>query len=91
MNPKLCNAELPPRRATWPPEVRRNEDGSIDEIVAYGPNGECIFHLEQMDEGCWWFAIYPPNPTAGKRGLSVVIHSASGRAKVEATITEEAQ
>ena len=29
-------------------EIRRNEDGTIDEIVGFG-----YFHLEQMDEGLW--------------------------------------
>jgi hypothetical protein len=31
-------------------EVRRNSDGSLDEVVADG----CSVHLEQMD-GCAWF------------------------------------
>ena len=29
-------------------EIRRNEDGTIDEIVGFG-----YFHLEQMDDGLW--------------------------------------
>lgn len=32
-------------------EIRRNPDGSLDEIVAPG------FHLEQMDTGHWWMEI----------------------------------
>lgn len=35
-------------------EVRRNEDGSVDEIVAEG----CVVHLEQMDKGAWYLGIY---------------------------------
>lgn len=34
-------------------EVRRNEDGTLDEIVAEG----CSVHLEQMDVGSWWLAV----------------------------------
>lgn len=34
-------------------QVRRNEDGSLDEIRADG----CDVHLEQMDEDRWWLAI----------------------------------
>jgi hypothetical protein len=35
-------------------EVRRNPDGTLDEIVAEN----CTVHLEQMDDGCWWLAVY---------------------------------
>jgi hypothetical protein len=35
------------------PEIRRNEDGALDEIVASG----CTFHLEQMAPGQWWMSI----------------------------------
>ena len=35
------------------PEVRLNEDGTLDEIVANG----AYVHLEQMDDGCWWMAV----------------------------------
>jgi hypothetical protein len=38
-------------------EVRRNPDGSLDEIVA----NDCMVHLEQMDEGHWWMGIYKNN------------------------------
>ena len=39
-------------------EVRRNEDDTVDEVLLY--DGEtCLFHLEQMDTGYWWFALYP--------------------------------
>jgi hypothetical protein len=34
-------------------EIRFNEDGSVDEIVA-----DCkSVHLEQMDNGHWWLGI----------------------------------
>lgn len=39
-------------------EIRRNEDDTIDEIVAYGPDGNCWFHLEQEDKDQWYFTLY---------------------------------
>jgi hypothetical protein len=35
-------------------EVRRNEDGTLDEIVAKN----CDIHLEQMTNNVWWLGIY---------------------------------
>ena len=35
------------------PEVRLNDDGSLDEVC-----GEGKFHLEQMDTGHWWMVIH---------------------------------
>lgn len=40
-------------------EVRTNDDGSLDEIVAEGVD----IHLEQMNDGCWWLGIYKNNNT----------------------------
>ena len=34
-------------------EVRRNEDGTLDEVVA----SNCWFHLEQMDDDHWWMRV----------------------------------
>lgn len=36
-----------------------NEDGTLDEIFLM-VNGECVFHLEQMDQegGQWWAGLY---------------------------------
>lgn len=34
-------------------EVRRNADGSLDEIVSFA----CTFHLEQMGDEQWWMGI----------------------------------
>lgn len=39
-------------------EIRRNDDGTIDEVVAYGPDGDCWFHLEQLDDDGYYFGIY---------------------------------
>lgn len=33
--------------------IRRNDDGSLDEIVAEN----VMVHLEQMDDGYWWLGI----------------------------------
>ena len=35
-------------------EIRLNEDGSLDEVVASKPKA---FHLEQMDTGAWWIGV----------------------------------
>lgn len=35
-------------------EVRRRDDGSLDELVAK----DCMVHLEQMGPGVWWLAVY---------------------------------
>lgn len=34
-------------------EIRRNDDGSVDEIVAKG----CDVHIEQMDHDHFWMQI----------------------------------
>ena len=35
-------------------EIRRSEDGTIDEIVVSNVD----IHIEQMDDGYWWMGIY---------------------------------
>jgi len=55
-------------------EVRRNPDGSLDEIVA----NNCFFHLEQMSDGHWWMAV-------SKGGYRQVVNiSATAAGKCEA-------
>lgn len=49
-------------------EVRLNEDGSVDEIVASGP-----IHIEQMSEGQWWMSIGD-----GDTSIRVVFTSTTG-------------
>lgn len=34
--------------------VRRNDDGTLDEIVAHDVR---LFHLEQQDDGAWWIGV----------------------------------
>lgn len=41
-----------------PHEIRLHNDGSVDEIVIRNAEGECVFHLEQMDDQCFWMAAY---------------------------------
>lgn len=39
-------------------EVRRREDGTLDEIVAGDADGDGLFvHLEQIDDGCFWLGV----------------------------------
>lgn len=49
-----CSSERPLRvePVAADVEIRRNDDGTLDEVVA--PN----LHLEQMDNNHWWMAIY---------------------------------
>lgn len=39
-------------------EVRRNPDGTIDEVLLY-VGDRCVFHLEQMSKRSWYFGLYP--------------------------------
>lgn len=41
--------------STHPTEVRRNDAGDVDEIVAAG-----VVHLEMMDRDHVWIGVYPP-------------------------------
>lgn len=43
--------------------VRKNEDGTLDEILMYS-RGEVVFHLESMGSNGWWSGLYPPNGDA---------------------------
>lgn len=44
-------------------EVRPNmgkdgkPDGTVDEVIIE-VDGKCVFHLEQMDKGYYWFVVY---------------------------------
>lgn len=37
----------------WPLEVRRNDDGSLDEVVC----SQAFVHLEQMSATHWWMVV----------------------------------
>lgn len=56
-------------------EIRRNDDGSIDEIVAKG----CDVHIEQMNFQTWWMQI----------GREVFSITAVKRIEIEHTETRE--
>lgn len=53
-------------------EIRRNDDGSVDEIVAKG----CDVHIEQMDAPHWFMQI-------GQETFSIWCVRAKGRWSVE--------
>ena len=43
-----------PVQTTRPPlEIRHNEDGSLDEVVA----DNATVHLEQMSDKSWWMSV----------------------------------
>jgi hypothetical protein len=58
------------------PDIRRNEDGSLDEIVAAG----ATVHLEKMDDDEWWLRI-----DVGERHIQVNFGST---APIRATVEE---
>ena len=62
-------------------EIRRNTDGSLDEIVAEN----CDIHLEQMDTGHWWLGITVDGNTHCINFVSKIplIGSAEIRAEIE--------
>lgn len=63
-------------KAPTEPEIRRNEDGTLDEVVATGQ-----YHLEQMSATHWWMAVQYP----GGR-VTVNLHSKAtikGYAEIE--------
>lgn len=60
-------------------EVRRNDDGTLDEVVAK----DCSFHLEQMSEDCWWMAVYKEN-----RRVAVFLSTKHG-AHIVAAVEDE--
>lgn len=58
----LCGGIFPPgphECVPKPPEVRLNDDGTLDEVVAFGS----YVHLEQMSGSHWWLVV----ESAGQR------------------------
>lgn len=35
----------------------RHEGDFVDEVLLY-VNGKCVFHMENMSDQCYWFALY---------------------------------
>ena len=68
-------------------EVRRNDDGTVDEIVANG-----MVHIEQMDDDHWWMAIYM---NGEKHDINFYSNGASIHCRVEteqcAILTKEGE
>jgi hypothetical protein len=67
-----CRGKWNERIWTVTPEIRRNPDGSIDEIVATGVD----IHLEQMTKGGWYLNITSGDETtqlylSSKKRISV--------------------
>lgn len=38
-------------------EVRRNDDGTIDEVLVY-VGDRCVVHIEQMTKRTWYLGVY---------------------------------
>ena len=58
-----------PEATDW--EVRRNEDGTVDEIVGTG-----FLHMEQMASDEWWFGLYTERSArSGAERLSWFVNS----------------
>lgn len=58
------------------PEVRRDEDGDLDEVIATG----CDFHLEQMAGNMWWMSV-----SCGGREVHVTLSTKN--AEIKASVT----
>lgn len=61
-------------------EIRRNDDGSVDEVLMY-VDGRCVVHVEQMYDECFWMALYGSKHTA-----HVNFWSKNRRSHVEAKV-----
>lgn len=59
-------------------EIRNNDDGSLDEIVAHA----CDLHLEQMADGHWWMGIQ----THDGKSYHLNLHS---RGKINANVMKD--
>jgi hypothetical protein len=56
-------------------EVRLHADGTLDEVVVYGPDGRCWYHLEQMTDAVYWMRFYAAD---GGQDLVVNIQAVTG-------------
>ncbi|HJQ37183.1 MAG TPA: hypothetical protein VKB93_08595 [Thermoanaerobaculia bacterium] len=53
IEPKRDEGGLLPSIFVGPMEIRRNADGTLDEVVA----NDVVVHLEQMADNCWWMGV----------------------------------
>ena len=59
INPTRDENGLLPSEYVGPIEIRRNRDGSLDEVVAQN----VFVHLEQMADNSWWMGVSTPDNT----------------------------
>ena len=59
INPSRDENGLLPSDFVGPIEIRRNRDGSLDEVVAQN----VFVHLEQMADNSWWMGVSTPDNT----------------------------
>lgn len=59
INPSRDENGLLPSEYVGPIEIRRNRDGSLDEVVAQN----VFVHLEQMADNSWWMGVSTPDNT----------------------------
>lgn len=57
INPRRDEDGLLPSVYVGPIEIRRNGDGSLDEVVAQN----VFVHLEQMADNSWWMGVSTPD------------------------------
>lgn len=57
INPARDENGLLPSEFVGPIEIRRNRDGSLDEVVAQN----VFVHLEQMANNSWWMGVSTPD------------------------------
>src|SRR5688500_103042 len=68
-------------------EVRFHGDGTVDEIVVRDSAGNCLLHMEQMDDTCFWIGLYP---TSGEPpyAIHLWVGSKNGRSFAECKVTD---
>ena len=55
------------RETHGPITVRLDDEGRLDEIVLRDSAGDCLFHLERMDDHCFWLRCYPTPALPGDK------------------------
>ncbi len=68
-------------------EVRLNsDDGTVDEIVVCDAHGNCLFHMEQMNDQCFWMALYATDKAT--EPVYVNIFTKNGRSHLTAKVND---
>lgn len=55
----------------------RYQGGEVDEVCLYR-SGDCVFHLEQMSDVCFWMGLYAAGHTAHVNVFSKNVQSFVG-------------